>query len=176
MVRKALTKWKEIDGEPVRARSLLDWAYWFQHAERNLARTVVEDAMVSTVFLGIDHSWGMGPFSILYESMIFAEHDEEIDNDMRRYSTRAEALVGHREMVKMLEQRYGAVAIEKIQGEEDEQAQARNRGRRQARRKARSRAKNRARLRSEGRKGRRNHRAGRPGAAGPDPVDGRAGG
>jgi hypothetical protein len=51
---------------------------------------------VSTVWLGIDHGFGMEPVPVIFETMIFGgEHDHV----MMRYSTEAEAIKGHREAV-----------------------------------------------------------------------------
>jgi hypothetical protein len=51
-----------------------------------------DDIRVSTVFLGLNHQYGDGP-PLIFETMIFGgEHDE----GQWRYSTEAEALVGHK--------------------------------------------------------------------------------
>jgi hypothetical protein len=56
---------------------------------------------VSTVWLGINHSYGGGP-PIIFETMVFPLNQEgdvnygEIDSD--RYATEEEALEGHRRM------------------------------------------------------------------------------
>ncbi|MES2360001.1 MAG: hypothetical protein V4529_16800 [Gemmatimonadota bacterium] len=86
-------------GEPMRCADLMEWARWFETADsaRRIAETNVGDVRVSTVFLGLDHSWGSGP-PLLFETMIFGgAHDEE----QWRYSTRAEAVAGHAAAVKL---------------------------------------------------------------------------
>ena len=51
---------------------------------------------VSTVFLGMDHSWGNGP-PLIFETMIFGgKHDM----DQERYSTYSEAKRGHLAMCR----------------------------------------------------------------------------
>lgn len=55
---------------------------------------------VSTVWLGLDHNYGDGP-PILFETMVFGEADWA-DQDCKRYSTEAEALAGHAEMVTLV--------------------------------------------------------------------------
>jgi hypothetical protein len=67
---------------------------------RRVARTEVGDAVVSTVFLVIDHNWGDGP-PLLYETMVFRDGDW-VGEDQWRYSTRAAALAGHEEAVATL--------------------------------------------------------------------------
>lgn len=68
-------------------------------AYKIVKRTQVDvDVVVSTVWLGIDHQWGNGP-PLIFETMVFGgEHDQ----DTTRYSTEAEALAGHDEIVCFL--------------------------------------------------------------------------
>lgn len=60
---------------------LMTWATWFEKAERHVAETGIRDRLstkpyISTVFLGLDHSFGDGP-PLLFETMIFGgEHDQ----------------------------------------------------------------------------------------------------
>jgi hypothetical protein len=54
--------------------------------------------MVSTVYLGLDHSFMGGP-PMIFESMVFGPGASN-DWDMRRYSTEEQAIKGHWEMVK----------------------------------------------------------------------------
>ena len=52
---------------------------------------------ISTVWLGIDHSFGQGPL-LIFETMVF-ELGSSRDLDMMRYSTLAEAEQGHKDMI-----------------------------------------------------------------------------
>lgn len=54
-----------------------------------------QSADVSTVFLGLDHSWGDGEPQI-FETMVFGG---ALDQEQERYSTWAEAEAGHAAMV-----------------------------------------------------------------------------
>jgi hypothetical protein len=79
----------------------MTWARWY---EANSHRRVVAKAtlaggvVVSTVFLGLDHSWGPGPRHI-FETMVFGgEHD----GDTERYATWAQAEAGHAVMVRRI--------------------------------------------------------------------------
>lgn len=74
----------------------LEWATWYETAERHVGDTTIGDARISTVFLGLDHSFGHGK-PLIYETMVFGG---ALDQECRRYSTRQEALDGHAEMVK----------------------------------------------------------------------------
>ena len=49
---------------------------------------------VSTVWLGLDHSYDGGP-PLIFETMVFGGG---LDLEMERYSTEAEALAGHAAM------------------------------------------------------------------------------
>lgn len=79
------------EGEPVPEPDLREWARWFEKADRHVAREEIGEISVSTVFLGLDHSFG-GATPILWETMIFGgEHD----GYQERYSSRDAALAGH---------------------------------------------------------------------------------
>ena len=82
-----------LDGhEPTPVDDLLEWAKWFETADRHVAQTDINnDVRVSTVFLGLDHSFGNGP-PILFETMIFGG---VYDQYQERYSTWNEAKKGH---------------------------------------------------------------------------------
>jgi hypothetical protein len=87
------------NGEPVPCEDVLEWARWFETAneERKIGWTVHGDVTVSTMFLGLDHSFGIGE-PLLYETMIFGgPHNEE----MWRYPTKAEAIEGHKRAVEL---------------------------------------------------------------------------
>ncbi len=85
---------------PVFEPDLAAWAVWFEaHLGRRIvAQTPVGDALVSTVFLGIDHGFG-NRTPVLWESMIFGGPDEGYQE---RYTTKADALAGHERLIKML--------------------------------------------------------------------------
>lgn len=58
---------------------------------------VTEKILVSTVFLGLDHSFGDGP-PVLWETMVFnGEHDQ----DQWRYTSQEEAIAGHSHAVQV---------------------------------------------------------------------------
>jgi hypothetical protein len=89
-----------LDGHKVVAVGLLEWGTWLEthRKERIVAKTMIGDAEVSTVFLGLDHRFGEGP-PLIFESLIFGGvHDGE----MEHYSTWEEAEAGHAKLVAML--------------------------------------------------------------------------
>lgn len=82
----------ESDGTIRPEPDLLTWARWFEKADRRIAQDFLPNGVrVSTVFLGLNHSFRSGP-PLLFETMIFGgEHDQF----QERYRTRDEALAGH---------------------------------------------------------------------------------
>ena len=81
--------------EPVLEPDFLTWARWLETADRIVQQTHLGDVLISTVFLGLDHSFGYGA-PVLFETMIF---DGEHDSYQDRYVTWAEAEAGHRRAV-----------------------------------------------------------------------------
>lgn len=81
------------NGDPVPCTDVLEWARWFEAAgeKRQLARDELGEVLISTIFLGIDHSWSGGP-PILWETMIF---DGQGDEYQERAATKEEALENH---------------------------------------------------------------------------------
>ena len=87
-------------GDPVPEPDLMTWAQFMeQNDARRIARDEIGDVSVSTVFLGLDHSFTNGP-PLLYETMVFGgPHDGCMD----RYSTRDEAMAGHVRFVRAIQ-------------------------------------------------------------------------
>jgi hypothetical protein len=82
---------------PIPATSLEAWGYWFAEADRCVGRTVLtEDVEVSTVFLGLDHSFSRGARPpVLFETMVFGG---PLDEEQERYTSWEEAEAGHAAM------------------------------------------------------------------------------
>ncbi len=78
---------------------LITWAKFFEDIKnRKVAKDIIGEIEVSTVFSGLDHNWGGGE-PLLFETMIFGgERDEE----QHRYHTWKEAEKGHKKIVKEL--------------------------------------------------------------------------
>jgi hypothetical protein len=71
---------------------MLVWARLFDGGDRRVAFSKVEDAEVSTVWLGLNHQWQPGGAPLIFETMIFGgKHD----GYCRRYSTQDAAEIGH---------------------------------------------------------------------------------
>ena len=102
---------------PVVCRDILEWGEWFKTADRNVARTTINQYLISTVFLGVDHNF-YGGDPLLFETMVFKiappndpQNDIAMDEYTRRYSTWIDAEIGHGEVVKQI-RRLSLVVIE----------------------------------------------------------------
>lgn len=51
---------------------LLEWGKFMESGDRIVAKTQIDEVLVSTVFLGLDHNFGPGE-PLLFETMIFTE-------------------------------------------------------------------------------------------------------
>lgn len=80
---------------PVEVYDVLEWAAWFETADRIVKQTeLADDVRISTVFLGLDHGFGGPPK--LFETMVFGGWD---DGNQWRYGTWKEAEAGHEQAV-----------------------------------------------------------------------------
>lgn len=87
--------------EPVPCPRLSRWVRWFENERGYVGRDEVDGILVSTVFLGLDHSLGFsgGRSPVLFETMVFGgAHDQE----QFRYNTWDEARMGHVAIVETL--------------------------------------------------------------------------
>lgn len=71
---------------------------WARRREGELVvdNTTVGEVTVSTVWLGLDHSFVSGP-PVIFETMLFGGAQ---DGECERYSTEAEAIAGHQRWVE----------------------------------------------------------------------------
>jgi len=83
--------WILKDKIPVKEPDLIEWAKWFQSADRIVEQTEIGDVKISTVFLGMDHGFTSG--AEIFETMIFGGDD---DGYTDRYATWDEAVEGHK--------------------------------------------------------------------------------
>lgn len=86
------------NGQPM---TLEDWGRALDDIEsRRIAETTLSDGKyVSTVWIGLDHSFGQGP-PLIFETMVFGSENDRSDVDCARYSTESEARAGHDAMVQ----------------------------------------------------------------------------
>lgn len=78
---------------------LFEWGKWLETADRHVAQTELKDRKIkiSTVFLGLDHSFGSGE-PLLFETMIFGGMH---DGHQTRCSTWEQAEIMHKEAVEL---------------------------------------------------------------------------
>lgn len=95
-----------LDGhKAVPCNDYFKWGEWHRTADRKVKREMVGESDVSTVFLGLDHSYGDGP-PVLFETLVF---DGPLDMEMDRYETWEEAEKGHAAMVERVKKRMAAI-------------------------------------------------------------------
>jgi hypothetical protein len=88
----------DASGQPQECEDLFEWALWLETAERHIHDAKVGDSRVSTVFRGLDHSFGMGP-PLLFETMVFGG---PLDGEQERYTNRELASEGHARMCRRI--------------------------------------------------------------------------
>lgn len=76
---------------------VIKWAEWFEKNQdkKIVAKTSVDNSSISTVFLGLNHRFGVGR-PLIFETMVFGG---PLDGEMARYSTWKEAEAGHEAMI-----------------------------------------------------------------------------
>ncbi len=85
--------------EPVPVANVIEWADWFETADRQIAYTMVGKRHISTIFIGVDMSLRQPPR--VFETAVF-----DGDNvDITHCSTWDEAVKQHRAMVKLVKKR-----------------------------------------------------------------------
>jgi hypothetical protein len=100
---------------PVECPNVHEWARMFEDDEsRRVGATHINGLFVSTVFLGIDQTLGIGGKKpVLFETMIFQDDENNpielkgllaraVENVQWRYSTWDEAAEGHETVVTMI--------------------------------------------------------------------------
>lgn len=80
---------------------LMEWAKKCEDMEykRVSETTLPNGTWISTVWLGLDHRFGGDGPPLIFETMTFPSTTNFDELDMERYSTIAEAKVGHEAMV-----------------------------------------------------------------------------
>jgi len=87
--------------------TMFEWAMFFE--ERTVAKSDVAQYRISTVFLGLDHSHGVGP-PLYFETMVFDTaygSDSWREVDVERYETWEQARCGHLRFVEKFEKMTG---------------------------------------------------------------------
>lgn len=91
---------------PVKINSLLEWAQWFETADRRVAQDLFKvnniEIRVSTVFLALDHNF-FGGNPLLFETMVFGG---DLDQEMTRCSTWEQAEDMHKAMCEKVKRTF----------------------------------------------------------------------
>jgi hypothetical protein len=92
------------DNQPV-AVSVREAAQWMEDnpEKKAVKQDHVDDIFVSTVFLGLDHSWDNQGL-ILWETMIFGGINDQYQE---RYSSYEDALEGHQRAIDLIKKENG---------------------------------------------------------------------
>lgn len=86
---------------------VVNWSIQYDKKDRSLGNTVItnpvtgKEYVVSTVFLGLNHSFNHHNPPILFETMIFSK-DDDWDNHQIRYSTMFGAIKAHNKIVDLI--------------------------------------------------------------------------
>ena len=81
---------------------LMTWAKWFKSSQdRIIGKDIIKGIRVSTVFLGIDHGFGLGK-PILFETIIFGSNLKKLQGYQERYHTLQEAEKGHKDAIEFV--------------------------------------------------------------------------
>lgn len=84
--------------EAVPCEDLMEWAKWFQTADRKVAKDTIDGVDISTCFLGLDHPHAEGAPQ-LFETMVF---NGTHDGHQRRCATWEQAEMQHGRVVQMV--------------------------------------------------------------------------
>ena len=87
------------NGNVKEEKDIINWSLWFGIADRKIMRTKIGVSEISTIFLGIDYSFGDIDKSLLFETMIFGGRR---DGEQERYCTKEEAVEGHKKWEKII--------------------------------------------------------------------------
>ncbi len=90
----------------------MEWSAWMATGDRRVAETWIDDVRISTVFLGLDHSFLPGADPLLFETMVFVDGET---HEMRRYFIWEEAEAGHAEMNGLIRAEMKAAQIRAAQ-------------------------------------------------------------
>ena len=91
------TSWYDKQGKPISDYSEIEKLLFDKSYKVIKQQTTNDGKVVSTVWLGLNHRFGLGE-PLIFETMVFPEKGDFSDLDMERYSTLKEAKAGHKRM------------------------------------------------------------------------------
>lgn len=101
-----MTEYWILKGKTPVPADFMEWAAWFEDvSNRRVASSVLavndEDVTVSTIFLGLDHSFGSGDKPLLFETLVMGG---ALDQEMTRTATWDKAIATHEKMVALVKE------------------------------------------------------------------------
>lgn len=96
-------RYYDVDGKPL---EVLEWAALFEQRRAGggwwqIGYTEIGEAMVSTVWCGIDHNFFDDGSPLIFETLV---RGGPLDGEIERYSTKQEAADGHARWVAAVDQ------------------------------------------------------------------------
>lgn len=88
-----------LEGKLAKPTDFLTWAMWYENADRTVAQTILDNIIVSTVFFGLDFSFGKEIVPELFETMILGG---DLDGSKVRCATWEQAEDLHERYVAMV--------------------------------------------------------------------------
>lgn len=76
------------------------WRAWANDHSSRVAYTSLDNVDISTVLLSINHAFTLDFPPVLWETMVFTKGSRVESLYMRRYTSHADAVKGHEEIVK----------------------------------------------------------------------------
>lgn len=105
-----MSKYYLNDDHTYRPATLMEWSFQFEElskaGKRHVATDIIHGKHVSTVWLGLDHNY-LGGKPLVFETMVFSEHEPNTDIYMERYTTWEEAEDGHQKAIEWVKKHYG---------------------------------------------------------------------
>lgn len=85
--------------KPIKA-TIEEYSKWINKnpKQKVVKQELINDCKISTVFLGLDHSWE-SDIPVLWETMIFGGKEDMYQD---RYASYKEALIGHEKAVNLV--------------------------------------------------------------------------
>lgn len=96
----------DINNNPIKCENIYEYLEWHDSLSREhpvCTKTIEyteikeKNIHISTIFLGLDHSFSKDNKPILWETMVFSN---KTDIDMERYSSHDAAIAGHQAFVE----------------------------------------------------------------------------
>ena len=93
-----MSEYYKLDGKNIIVcEDVVEWAKWYEKADRHVADDTIGDQRISTVFRGLNHGLGENP--VLFETMVFGGNNNGFKC---RYCFWETAEEGHKRLIERL--------------------------------------------------------------------------